>query len=169
MSGVTLETDGQGHLLHVDQGMISPAECFAGGSEWVAIATGAFMNDEEGVVALAHPAHADRLVACFNACRETPKAVLESGVLATLLTSTERAPMSAISKKLLALLNDARVMLQDLENHWPTRELHKSPEQWREELATALAELSGLSSDKALLDYIGDLQDAAESRPGMGS
>lgn len=73
MSGVTLETDGQGHLLHVDQGMISPAECFAGGSEWVAIATGAFMNDEEGVVALAHPAHADRLVACFNACRETPK------------------------------------------------------------------------------------------------
>lgn len=54
---------------HVDEGMISVADQAAMlTDEWCAIATGEHMNDEESVVALAHPSNARRIVACVNAC-----------------------------------------------------------------------------------------------------
>lgn len=67
---------------HVDEGMIDLRDQIPllaePGCEWRAIATGAFMNDTERVIALAHPSNAVRIVACVNACSGIPTQALQS-------------------------------------------------------------------------------------------
>jgi hypothetical protein len=56
-----------GSVCHADDGMIEcPMPAHTG--EWIAIADGPHMHDDEGLIAWAHPARAARIVTCVNAC-----------------------------------------------------------------------------------------------------